>query len=103
MYVFSNLIAALGSILGFVLQFYMWILIARVIMSWVNPKPQQQFIQQIVYFIYRVTDPVLWWIQRKLPVNFGGLDLSPMILILVIWFLQSFVVRTLIEMAYKMQ
>lgn len=103
MYVFGNLITALASILGFALNAYMWILIARVILSWVNPRPQQPFIQQLVYFIYRITDPLLWWIKRKLPVNFGGLDLSPMIVILIIWFLQSFVVRSLIEAAYRMQ
>ena len=73
----------------------MWIIIARAILSWVNPDP----FNPIVRFIHNVTEPVLYYIRAKLPINFGGIDISPIIVILGIIFLQSFVVGSLQRLA----
>jgi YggT family protein len=95
MFVFSNFLIAIARILDIGLSLYMWIVIARALISWVNPDPYNP----IVRFLNSITEPVLYRIRRKLPLFFGGMDFSPVVVILAIIFLQSFVVQTLVEMA----
>jgi YggT family protein len=73
----------------------MWIVIARAILSWVNPDPYNP----IVRFIHNVTEPVLYRIRSKIPINFGGIDFSPIIVILGVIFLQNFVVNSLLRLS----
>jgi YggT family protein len=98
MFVLSNLIIALAKIVDIVLTIYMWIIVFRALISWVNPDPYNQ----IVIFLYRVTEPVLGPIRRKLPMGNMGIDFSPIIVILVVLFLQYFLVKTMIEMAARL-
>jgi YggT family protein len=98
MFVLSNLVATLAQLLDLVLTAYMWIIIARAIVSWVSPDPYNP----IVRFLYRVTEPVLRPIRHRMPVAMG-LDLSPMIVILVIYFLQSFLVTSLRQFAVSLR
>jgi len=95
MFVFANFLNALATLIDFILSAYMWVIIGRAIISWVNADPYNP----IVRFLYEVTDPLLSRIRRALPVMAGGVDLSPMVLILAIIFLQSFLVPTLKHMA----
>ena len=97
MFVVSNLLLALAKILNLVLTAYMWIIIAQAVLSWVNPDPYNP----IVRFLYRVTEPVLYAVRRRIPTSFGGIDLSPMIVILAIIFLQSFLIPSMMEMALR--
>ena len=83
MFVLGNLLTALASVIGLILNLYMWVIIARAVISWVNPDPYNP----IVRFLYSVTDPVLLALRRRLPLYFGGIDFSPIIVILVIMFL----------------
>ena len=98
MFIISNLLIALAKILHIALNVYMWLVIARAILSWVNPDPYNV----IVRFLYNATEPVLYAIRRRVPVFFGGIDFSPMIVILVIYFLDSFLVPSLMGMALRM-
>jgi YggT family protein len=98
MFILSNLIVAVANILHIVLNLYMWVIIARALLSWVNPDPYNP----IVRFLYSVTEPVLYAIRRRVPLFFGGIDFSPMIVILAIYFLDSFLVPTLAGMAIRM-
>jgi YggT family protein len=98
MYIIGNLVIALAKILHIVLNLYMWVIIARAILSWVNPDPYNP----IVRFLYNVTEPVLYAIRRRVPVFFGGIDFSPMLVILAIYFLDSFLVPSLAETALRM-
>lgn len=98
MLVVSNFVMTLANIIDFILMAYMWIIIGRAIISWVNADPYNP----IVRFLYEVTEPVLGRIRKMLPVSMGGIDFSPMILIVVIMFLQSFVVTTLKQVAMGM-
>lgn len=91
MFILGNFVIALATILDYVLVLYMWIVIARAVLSWVNPDPYNQ----IVRIIHNITEPVLYQIRNRLPVTFGGIDLSPIIIFLVIIFLQKFVVNSL--------
>ncbi|OGR03340.1 MAG: hypothetical protein A2511_10725 [Deltaproteobacteria bacterium RIFOXYD12_FULL_50_9] len=91
MFVLGNFINALADLIDFVLIAYMWIIIGRSVISWVNADPYNP----IVRFLYEVTEPILRQIRRFIPIFGGGFDLSPMILILVIYFLRSFLIPTL--------
>ena len=91
MFILANFFEAIAVILNYALTFYMWIVIAGAVLSWVSPDPYNP----IVRFINMATEPVFYQIRKRLPVNFGGLDISPIIVILVIIFLQTFVVNSL--------
>jgi len=92
MFVFGNLIIALAQVLNFALTIYLWIVVLRALISWVSPDPYNPVVQ----FLRKATDPVLDPISRALP-PMGGMDMSPIVLILIIYFLQWFVVKSLIQ------
>ena len=98
MFMFGNFIKAIADLLNFVLSAYIWIIIARAVISWVNADPYNP----VVRFLHQVTDPLLGRIRRFVPVM-GGFDLSPMVLILGVIFLQSFLVPTLRQIAAGLQ
>lgn len=97
MFMLGNFLLALAKLIDFVLGAYVWVVIARAVITWVNADPYNP----IVRFLYQATDPLLARIRRFLPAM-GGLDLSPMVLILAIVFLQSFLVPTLQQMAQSL-
>lgn len=99
MFVFSNLLLAVARLLELALWAYFWIIIARAVLSWVNPDP----FNPIVRFLYRVTEPVLRPIRRRMPMMQMGLDLSPMLVILAIYFLQAFLVESLRDLAVSLR
>ena len=99
MFVAGNLLLALAQLLHLVLIAYMWIIIARAILSWVSPDP----FNPIVRFLYRVTEPVLRPIRYRLPTLSMGLDLSPMVVILAIYFLDTFLVNSLRDLALSLR
>ena len=90
----GNFIHAVAVLLSYVLTIYIWIIIIRVLISWVNPDP----FNPIVQILHRLTDPALEPVRRRLP-DFGGLDVSPIVVLLVIFFLQNFLVTSLMDMA----
>ena len=87
----NSLLGSLAMILHLGLTVYMWMVIIRAVISWVSPNPHNQ----IVRFLARATDPVLYQVRRILPVFYGGIDFSPVILILLLVFLNDFVVVSL--------
>jgi YggT family protein len=99
MFVMSRLIEGIAVVLQIALNVYFWIIIIRAVLSWVNPDP----FNPIIRTLYSITDPVLNAIRRRLPVVFGALDLSPLLLILVIYFLQVFLVGTLHDIAWQLR
>jgi YggT family protein len=82
---------AILDIVLIVLDLYVWLLIASAILSWLVAfnvvNTRNQFVSAVAEFLYRITEPVLAPIRNVLP-NFGGLDISPIILILIIMFIQ---------------
>ena len=91
MLVFRNLLLAVATVLEYVLVFFMFITIARAVLSWVSPDPYNP----IVRFIHNVTEPVLYQIRKRLPMMYGGIDFSPIVVILIIIFLRIFLVDSL--------
>jgi YggT family protein len=98
MFAVKNLLISLAYILDLGLNIYMWIIIARAVVSWVNPDPYNP----IVRFLYNITEPLLGWVRRRLPVVLGGLDLSPLLVLLAIVFLRQFLVATLLDLARQL-
>jgi len=97
MFVMGNFIVAAATVIDIALTIYMWIVIIRALISWVSPNPYNP----IVRFLYRATEPVLWRVRKLLPIGGMGIDFSPLIVILGIYFLRLFLVKTLIQLAYR--
>ncbi|MFQ5824033.1 MAG: YggT family protein [bacterium] len=98
MFIFSNLFFAIARILDISITIYIWIVIIRVIISWVNPDP----FSPIVQFLVRVTEPLLSRIRRYVP-YLGGFDISPIILIFGLYIAEIFLVGTLEDLAYSLR
>ena len=96
--VLGNLIMALAQVIHLLLNVYMLIIVARAIISWVSPDPYNP----IVNFLYRATDPVLRYVQRIIP-PLGGIDISPILVLLVIVFLDQFLVGSLREFGFRLK
>ena len=95
MYVIGYFLLAVSKVLDLILLFFMWVIIARAILSWVSPDPYNP----IVRFIHTVTEPVLFRIRALIPVSFGGIDFSPIIVIMGVVFLRTFVVSSIFRIA----
>ncbi len=95
MFVIGYFLGALATVLNYALTFYMFIIIARAVLSWVNPDPYNP----IVRFIHNVTEPVIYQIRSRLPTVIGGIDLAPIVVILAVVFLQKFLVNTLLRIS----
>jgi len=94
-FVIGYFLSAIASVLDWVIIGYMWIIIARAIVSWVSPDPYNP----IVRVLYQITEPVLRWVRQRLPVATMGIDFSPMVVILALLFLQRFLVPVLYRFA----
>ncbi len=99
MFIVANLVEITARILDIGLTLYMWIVIIRALLSWVSPDPYNP----IVRFLYRATEPVLRPVRRLIPMGNIGIDISPVIVIVVIYLLQNFVVRSLVELAFRLR
>ena len=91
MFAIRNLLIALATVIDIALVSFMFITIARAVLSWVSPDPYNP----IVRFIHNVTEPILYRVRRRLPLMYGGMDFSPIAVILIIIFLRIFVVESL--------
>lgn len=99
MFVVGNVLLGIATVLDYALWLYMWVIIARALISWVNPDPWNPIVQ----FLDRATEPVLSPIRRRIGWRMGvGVDLSPLVAILVITFLQYAVVQSLKDLALRM-
>ncbi len=98
MFVVGDLILAIAKILDTLLEIYKWVVIIAALISWVNPDPYNP----IVRFLYSITEPVFRPIRRIIGFRLGPIDISPLIVILVIIFAQSFLIRSLIKLGYKL-
>ena len=94
---------AVLEIVLIVLDLYVWLLIASAILSWLIAfnvvNTRNQFVAAIAEFLFRITEPVLGPIRRALP-SLGGLDISPIVLILIIMFLQRVITYYMIPYVF---
>lgn len=99
MFVLGNFLYALAAVLNVGLTIYMIIIIARALISWVNPDPYNPIVQ----FLYRSTEPVLRRVRTVLPFGAVGIDFSPLIVILGIYFVKLFLVQSLFQLSYRLR
>ncbi|APG28600.1 hypothetical protein A7E78_12550 [Syntrophotalea acetylenivorans] len=94
MAILNDLLIVFGEMVLMLLQIYIFIVVARAVISWVGPDPYNP----IVRFLYNATDPVLQRIRRVLPLQFSGVDLSPMALLFALFFIQNLIRRLLLRL-----
>ena len=100
MFVWANFIFALARISDVLLTILYWLILIRALISWVNPDP----LNPIVQFLYKTTEPILEPLRRRLPLGLRfGIDISPIIVFLLIIFLQSFLIKTLLDFGTRLQ
>lgn len=87
---------AILDIILIAMDLYVWLLIASAVLSWLIAfnvvNTRNQFVSTVWDFLYRITEPALRPIRNMLP-NLGGIDISPIILLLLIFFIQSVITR----------
>ncbi|PLY11405.1 MAG: hypothetical protein C0626_02210 [Arcobacter sp.] len=88
------LIGSIATVVMSVIFLYKWVVIISALISWVRPDPYNHIVQML----YRLTEPAYALIRRYIPTVFGGMDLAPMILILVLIFLETFLGRLFMGM-----
>lgn len=98
MFIIANLLIAVARIIDIGVTLYIFAIIVRVILSWIQYDPYNA----VVKFINDITEPPLAKIRQMVPI-FGGLDISPMILIFVLYILEGFVVSTLNDLALALK
>ena len=99
MFIFSNFLFALASVLGIVFTILYWLILIRVVLSWVNPDPYNPIVQ----ILHKTTEPILLPIRKLLPFSLNfGIDLSPLIAFLIIFFLKAFLVKTLVDISVRL-
>lgn len=94
----GNFLQGIAEVLNLALTIYLYIIVARAIISWVSPSPYNPIVQ----FLYRVTEPVLMYARRIIPPIGGTLDLSPLVVIAVIYFLKTFLVQSIADLATRL-
>lgn len=96
----ANFLIAVATILDNVIFIYIWIVIIACLLSFVRPDPYNI----VVRTLNGLTQPVLYWVRRKMPFLYvSGLDLSPIVVILALQFINIALVRTLAEFALRLK
>ena len=100
MFVVGNLISALASVISIILVALQWLIIIRALLSWVNPDPNNSLVQ----LVSKLTEPILYPIRKILPFSVKfGLDISPFVALLIIFFIQKFLVLSMQEWAVSIR
>ena len=98
MFVVANLVIGVGQALHYILNIYLFIVVARAIISWVNPDPYNP----IVRFLYMATEPVLRYVRRMMPV-ISGIDFSPIIVMVALFFIDQALVQSIIDYGVRLK
>jgi YggT family protein len=99
MFIFGNFLHGVAYVVNMLLEIYLWVVIIRTILSWIRPNPYNP----LVRIIYGLVDPVTYRISRLFPTRIGMFDVAPFIVILVIIFLQKFVVNSIVDLGTRLR
>jgi YggT family protein len=99
MFLAANFVEAIALVFSYLLDFYKWVFIINALLSWVSPDPYNPIVQ----FLQRVAEPVLYPIRKMMGGYSFGIDISPIIALLLILFMQSFIVQSLYELAVQIR
>jgi len=99
MFIFVNFLQAIASIVDTLLSLYFWVVIISALLSWVNPDPYNP----IVRILRNLTEPVFYRVRKWLPFTYiGGVDLSPIVVLMAIQFLKIFLVQSMLQIAMQL-
>ena len=99
MFVIGNLLSAVANVVDFLAQALTLVLFVNALLSWVRPDPSNP----IVMFLDRVSDAVCGPVRRLMPTVFGGIDVAPFIVMLILWFgVRTFLVKSLLDFAIRL-
>ena len=91
---------AVATILSHIITVYTWIVVISALISFVRPDPYNP----IVRILYGLTHPVFYWLSKKFPfLRISGIDLSPLVLILALQFINTALVSSLYDFAFRMK
>ena len=99
MFVLGNFVQALAGVTGYLIEILWWLIVIRALLSWVNPDPSNPIVQ----FIERMTEPLLAPFRRLVPTHRMGIDISPLLALLFLYFLKIFLVQTLMGIAFRLK
>lgn len=99
MFILANFIQALAVVLGYLIEILWWLIIIRALLSWVNPDPYNPIVQ----FIERSTEPLLAPFRRLVPSYRIGMDVSPILALLLLYFLKIFLIQSLLGIAFRVR
>ncbi len=98
MFVVANLVDAIAYVINMGLTFLLILVFARAVISWVQASPHNPIVQ----FLYTATEPILRPIRRRLPPT-PGIDLSPLVVLMIVVFLRQFLVQSLLQLAQALR
>ncbi len=98
MFIFGHLFISLAGLINIILTVFYFVLVIRIILSWVNPDPYNE----IVRVVYKITDVILNPIRRYLPIRVGMIDFSPIVAFLLVYFLKYFLVSVLLGIGQRL-
>ena len=96
MFVFGELLNSLAMLMGMIFKLIYFVLVVRMMLSWVNPDPYNQMVR----IIYRITEPILATFRRIIP-PMGMIDISPIVVFLLLSFIEKFVVGVLLQLSHR--
>ncbi len=96
--VLGEIVMVFAQMVNLLVTVYIYIIVARAIISWVNPDPYNP----IVRFLHNATDPLLYRIRRFIPLQLGGIDFSPIVLLFALYLLQRIIIVLLTRLAYSL-
>ena len=99
MFVVGNFVQAIAQVLTYVIDILTWLIIIRALLSWVNPDPNNQIVQ----FIERSTEWILLPFRQWIPIYKIGIDISPILALLFLYFLKIFAIQTLLGLALRLK
>ncbi|PAF48126.1 hypothetical protein BKH46_02105 [Helicobacter sp. 12S02634-8] len=97
--ILSSILEALGSILHILITLYTWVVIISALITWVRPDP----FNPIVVLLTRLTEPLYSRLKAKLPLVFNGIDFTPLVVIVILQFLDMTLVKILLSYAARLQ
>lgn len=105
MFILGNILIGVGNVIYMLLWSYQLLIIAAIIIAWVKPAPESDFIRSIVTIVIRLTEPVFRYIRYKLPQTLfsAGIDFTPIIVLIAIYLAESVIARNLIELGIKLK
>jgi YggT family protein len=98
--ILANFLKAFAQLFHMLVQLYILIIIIRSVLSWMGNIPPNAF----TITLRRLTDPLFRWVHKKLPFTIiGGIDISPIIIVMVLYFADIVIFETLMDLAYQMK